>query len=144
MNISTTAINTLAALIIKNIMCQQAIQSFTVSGNGQSVTTLSNTSVLILNTTANRTTFTVTFPPNPTDGQLFTIAMGAANAGNFTVGISAFSGGTGGDTVINALTSIGETTNPAFGFATGGSSITYIYLATEGITSNAWYRYARG
>ena len=138
MNISTTAINTSAALITKNLICNQAIQVTAPTTNNVTVTTLSTTSILLFANTASRTGITVDFPPNPINGQLFTIMLGSA-ADTVTL---INTGGTGGATIVNGITALNATMNPTA--TSNGNSVTYIYIATSGVTTNAWYRLGRG
>ncbi len=135
MSISSSAIDTIAPLIVKNIMCNQAIQVAAPASSG-TVTTLSSTSTLLLIHTANRTNVTIVFPPNPTNGQFFTIMLGTSNSITLIN-----TGGTGGATIINGITGLNPASSPTA--AANGNAITYIYFATSGTTSNAWYRFSR-
>lgn len=121
-----------APLVLKNVQNIQSTQSVAPTTNG-SITTASTTGLLLLKHTANITNFTVRFPPNPVDGQVFTILLGTSNT------ISLINvGGTGGASVINAITSL----NPgsALAAATNGTSVTYFYSSV----ANSWYRFLRG
>ncbi|HEX2977561.1 MAG TPA: hypothetical protein VHO47_00350 [Candidatus Babeliales bacterium] len=119
-------------LILKGVLNIQAIQSITPTNNG-SVITASTTGLLLLKHTSNVTNFTVNFPPNPVNGQLFTILLGTSN----TISLNN-AGGAGGASVINAITSL----NPgsALAAATNGTSVTYFYSSA----ANSWYRFLRG
>jgi len=110
-----------ANMIVSVPYCNQAIQAVSITGNNQSVTASSTTSVLILKPTGNRTNFTVRFPASPTNGQYFTILLGAT----FTV--SVINAGNGAS-VVNGITS--------YSSSPGQASSTYFYYATD----NTWYR----
>jgi len=134
MNISTTAINTIAALVVKNVYANQATQIFAATGNNQTVVVTSGISLLLLTHTANRTGLTIDFPPSPIDGQIFTIMLGTTNSITFT----ALAGGTGGATIISPLTGLNPASAPTA--TANGNAVTYLYNAA----SNSWYRYSRG
>lgn len=135
MSVSTTAITTVLPLVLTNLLANQALQTADPA-NGTTVTTLSTTSILLLTLGADRTNVTITFPPSPINGQFFTIALATpiANAITFT----AFTGGTGGATVVGPLTGLNANAN--YSATANGASVTYIYYSTN----NAWYRVARG
>lgn len=134
MNISTNAITTLVALIVKNIFVNQAIQTFAATGNNQAVVVTSGISLLLLTHTANRTGLTITFPPSPIDGQMFTVMLGTTNSITFT----ALNGGTGAATIVGPLTGLNLSSAPTA--TANGNAVTYLYTAA----SNSWYRYSRG
>lgn len=119
-------------LLLKSVLNIQATQTVVPTNNG-SITVAGTTGLLLLKHTANITNFTIHFPPNPVDGQLFTILLGTSNTISL---INA--GGTGGASVINAITSL----NPgsALAAATNGTSVTYFYSSV----ANSWYRFLRG
>lgn len=134
MSISSSGISAATALILLNQFANQAVQTFNPTGNGQSVSANSGTSILLLTNTANRTNLTVTFPPSPIDGQFFSITMGTTNSCTF----AALNGGTGGASIVNGLTGLAPGTNPTS--TANGASVTFIY----NLAANTWYRYARG
>ena len=118
--------------LLKNVLNIQASQSVVPTNNG-SVTIASGTALLLLKHTSNVTNFTINFPPNPQDEQLFSIVLGTNN----TISLIN-SGDAGGASIVNAITSLNPGSAPAA--ATNGASVTYYYSST----SNAWYRFLRG
>ena len=129
MNISTTLINALLPLVIKTLICNQGLQTVSVSSSS-TVVAAATTSILLLNPTTTGLTTTVTFPSSPTNGQYFTIVNGTTTALTLAV--------TAGSTVVNAITSLAST--GTWLATTGGASVTY-YFDSTGTT---WYRIGRG
>ena len=107
----------------------QTVQPFAATANGQAVSANAGTTVLILTHTANRTGLTVTFPPNPSTGQLFTIMLGTV----FTITLVNVAGA-GGAAIVNGITDL----NPVG--TNAGVSITYLYFAGN----NSWCRFSSG
>jgi hypothetical protein len=112
------------AVIANNLpLCNQAIQAFSVTANNQAVAANATTSILLLQPTAIRTGLAITFPPSPTNGQYFTILLGAT----FSVTMTN-TAGTGGAAIVNPITTLSATV--------GQAAVTYLYYGP----SNAWYR----
>jgi hypothetical protein len=118
--------------IITNKVCFQAIQSITPTTNG-SVICNSTTTILLLKHSSNITNFTVRFPPNPANGQLFTILLGTTN----TITLNNV-GGTGGASIVNQITGLNPSAGP--NSTANGCSVTYFYSSA----ANTWYRLHRG
>ena len=133
MNISTTAINAVSPLVVQNLLMMQAIQVASFSASG-SVTINQTTSILLIKNNAGAgITVTVTFPSNPTNGQLCTLMINSlSNVVSLT-----YVAGTGGATFTNAITSLGT---GAVTTTTTGAAVTYIYVSAD----NTWYRISRG
>ncbi len=131
MNISTTAINTILPLIIKNLICNQAIQVVNPANTG-TITVNATTSILVLVVTNGTASVTIALPASPTDGQYLTI-INTNTAANRGVTL-AYSGGT----VANGITSLNSTVAPTA--TTGGASVTYIFSSTIA----SWLRVSRG
>ena len=130
MNISTTNISLGTRTLFGSVRCDQAILNAAPATNA-TVTATSTTSIVLLKPIANVTNVTVVFPPTPTDGQFFSITVGA------TFSVALVNNGNGA-TVVNAITTLNAGIAPAA--ATGGASVTYLYNTT----ANSWYRYLRG
>lgn len=130
--VDTNTIQLLLPLIRTQPQCDQATMAATPSSNN-TITTSATTSILILRNTANVNNVTVVFPPNPINGQLFTILLGTTNTASLNN-----AGGTGGATIVNPITSLNPTGNP--GGSTNGTSVTYYYYNI----TNSWYRMLRG
>lgn len=131
MNVSPTGVVLAARLVLQNLLCNQAKQSV-VPTEGGSITVNSSTSILILNPATLILNFTVTFPPNPTDGQFFTILLGTNNTINLTN-----AAGAGAASIVNNISQLSLTAPAA---SIGGTSVTYMYIAS----ANSWYRFNRG
>jgi len=131
MSVSAISVGVAVPLIKNNVLCDQAIQTFTVTGNNQSVSVSAGISILLLYTSANRTGFTITFPASPINGQLFSILT----TSNSSIGL--LHNGNGA-TISNPITSLSA--NAALSANSGGVSIAYLYVSAD----NAWYRYLRG
>ncbi len=128
MSISTTSIiNTLP-------LCNQAVVVNTTLATGGTITTTAGTSILIINSGNTVNNCTIVYPPNPTDGQYFTIVSAQTQAINSITN----TGGTGGAIVVNAIFSFSP--SAAIGVSTNGVSATYIYNSAN----NRWYRIGRG
>lgn len=139
MSISTAAVTAAANLILSKVLCLQGKQIFSYAGNGvaQSVPANSTTTVLLLQpTNTTSTQVTVTFPPNPTDGQLFTIVLARAAGGATATLVNTV--GTGATAIVNPVTSLAP--GSAFTAAGNGASVTYIFNSAD----TNWYRFARG
>ncbi|MGB8467931.1 MAG: hypothetical protein WCE21_02915 [Candidatus Babeliales bacterium] len=123
---------TTAAIIDALPWCNQAIMSATPT-TGSTITTTATTSILLLKNTTNVTGVTIDFPPNPTNGQMFTIMLGTTSTITMTN-----AGGTGGATIVNGVTGLNATATPTA--TANGAAVAYLYSST----SNAWYRMWRG
>jgi hypothetical protein len=129
MSISATAITATPKFIFQNPISYQAIQTVVPTSNG-SVIAATTTGVLLLRHAVNVTNFTIFFPANPINGQLFSITLGTTNT------ITLINNGNGAS-VVNEISSL----NPsAFSSTSSGASVTYLYFST----TNTWYRYNRG
>lgn len=126
----STTFSTFVPFIRTDIFCDQAIQRITPVNNG-SVTVNSTTSILLFKNTTNVNNFTVNFPPNPTNGQMFTILLGTTNS------VAINSVGTSGASVVNPINTL--STGAPSGNA-GGTAVTYFFSAID----NTWYRCGRG
>jgi len=91
-------------------------------------------SLLLIDADAQAVDVAVTFPDNPTHGQLFTLISGT-NSGLTLTNIA----GAGGATFPNSPVTLLKADAP-FNSTENGASVTYIYLAT----TNAWYKFLRG
>lgn len=116
---------------INSITNNQTIQLATPI-NGGAVNVNSDTKILILKNTNNISGYTINFPANPADGQLFTILLGTSN--NVTGIVSAT---TDGSSIINSVTSLTPTD---LIITDGGASVSYLYSSD----ANTWYRCQRG
>jgi len=133
MSISSDKITAIVKLIVSTLMCNQGVQTATAS-SGDTVVVLGTTSILLLKSGGN-VSITVTFPPSPTNGQLFSILTG--NSGNRRINLTN-NGGTGGASIINEVDRLNAGAGPDSN--SNGASVTYWYYSTD----NAWYRYGRG
>ena len=129
----TGTISTLAKVVANNVACinGQAVQ--TSAATTGTIITNATTAILIL--TGTGPNVTVDFPPNPTDGQLFTIMYTVTTNNNCVI---ASAGGTGGAAVASAITQLNATQTA--NATQNGVSVTYYYRST----GNTWFRYARG
>ncbi len=125
MTISTTAVTTNPRLVRANVTCDQAIVAV-AAATGGTATALINTSIILLTGASAATTFTIVFPPTPTNGQYFTIVLAR------TVTVTGITNNGNGSTVVNGVTSL---SNAAIAATSGGTSIVYIYYAT----TTSWY-----
>ena len=133
MNISTAGITMLSPFIMSNLTCIQGLSVQSVNpASGSTVVVNNTTSILLLAITTSRTLVTITFPPSPVDGQLFTILLGGSGLSTITLINSA-----GLISIINGITSLSGT---ALAATTGGTAVTYYYSATN----TNWYRLSRG
>lgn len=123
-----------------------AIQSPAVqlASGGGTVNVSNTTSTLILQDSA--ATYTINMPSAPVNGQILTIVYANTNAStNRTVNLSGTS-----PTAVAANNWVGagglgsNTYGTAGGIATGGRSVTYMYITTGAPTVPAWYRIGRG
>jgi len=134
MNIDSTDVTVTATLvaagplILTDRFCNQAIQVETVTTS----TARPNTSILFVNRTATGA-YSITFPSNPVNGQLFTILTQNTN----TITVTNYAPGA---TIFAASRITSLDANLALGGLTGGASVTYIYIAA----TNTWYRIYRG
>jgi hypothetical protein len=132
MKISSSLITHLLPTAHNNVVCEQAIQSVVPTNNG-TVSVNSGVSILLLKHTTSTTNFTIVFPPNPINGQIFTILLGTSNS--ITINNV---GGAGGASIVNQIVKL----NPASAqtASSNGSAVSYFYSGS----ANSWYRLARG
>src|SRR5690606_9548455 len=114
--------------------CDQAIQVNTGLSTGGTATSNAGTSILILNPGNTVNNCTVTFPPNPTNGQYFTLLSGQGQAINNITN----TGGTGSAVIVNPITALSPSSSITA--TTGGVSVSYVYYSA----GNRWYRIGRG
>lgn len=121
-------INTLAPLIYHGIHADKATQQVVPVNNGN-VLVDANTSILILKNVPAVINFGVVFPPNPKDGQFFTILQGSTGSTSLVN-----TGGLGGAAIINPVTVLNPSLAP--NATRNPTSVTYYYS----LSANAWYR----
>ncbi|TET06778.1 hypothetical protein E3J79_00860 [Candidatus Dependentiae bacterium] len=133
MSVSDTTITAAVKLVLNTLLCNQGVEVVTANTGG-SVTVLSSTSILLLKYTGNVNNYTITFPPSPTNGQLFTIVTA-----NTTQWINIINtGGVGGAAIVNPITQLEADAAPTA--TQNGASVTYWYYSPD----NTWYRSGRG
>jgi hypothetical protein len=123
MTMTSTDVTTLVRQVNTSVTANQGQLVITVTTNNQTNVALATTSmmILILNPLQNRTGHIMRFPPNPINGQLFSIVWTAtANTLTFTN-----SAGTGGASIVNGITTLSGTITEA----------RYVYYSV----TNAWY-----
>ena len=121
MTVDTANITFNGKSIATTISADQAILVITANANNGTATALANTSIMLLKNNVSRTGWTFVFPPSPINGQLFTISLIGSSSISF-----ANTGGTGGATIVNGITTI-TTTAPC---------VKYVYYSTD----NTWCR----
>jgi hypothetical protein len=132
MTISPSVITVKDSCVFTDLISNQAVQTANPASS-TGVTAAATTSILLLTITAARTNVTITFPPNPTNGQYFTIVDGSV----FSITLIN-AAGTGGAAIVNPVTTLAPATNPTA--SANGAAVTYYYNSTN----NAWYRIGRG
>jgi hypothetical protein len=131
MNIDSTDVTVTATLVaaapllLTNVLCEQAILTSAVT-----IPALATTSIIFLDK-SNTTAVTITFPPNPMQGQLFTIMTRSTST--FTVTNSP---GAGATAISTPITTLNAALTPLA--TTLGAAATYIFIGT------VWYRLFRG
>lgn len=115
-------------LVLNDVVAYKAVQSVIPSNSG-SVVINPHVALLILKNISAVTNFGVAFPPNPIDGQLFTIIQGSTSStGLINVG------GLGGAGIVNGVIALNPSLAP--NATRNTTSASYYYNAS----ANAWYR----
>jgi len=129
--IATTTLISAAACILAKEVCVSGVQIDTPAAGAQTVTVTAGKSVLlVIPSGGNVTSYGITLPASPLDGQLLTIMVGNATQVN---GITF-----PGSTVFNTIDQLRATAN--MDNNSNGQSITLMYSASQ----NTWYRFSRG